>query len=60
MINEFNVVKIPKKHGGFRYIYIPSDSLKEKLHSLLYIIKNISVHDNFSKSMKYLTFYCLA
>jgi hypothetical protein len=41
MINEFNVVKIPKKHGGFRYIYIPSDSLKEKLHSLLHIIKNI-------------------
>ena len=39
--NPYNIVKIPKKNGGFRYIYIPSDSLKEKLQSLLPAIKNL-------------------
>lgn len=47
MKNEYNIVKIPKKHGGFRYIYIPNDSLKEKLHSFLPVIKNI--YDKYKK-----------
>lgn len=38
---EYKVVKIPKRNGGFRDIYIPSDSFKEKLQSLLSLIKNI-------------------
>ncbi len=43
----YNVVKIPKKNGGFRYIYIPSESLKEKLQSLLPAIKNL--YDKYKK-----------
>ena len=45
--NLYNVVKIPKKNGGFRHIYIPSDSLKEKLQSLLPAIKNL--YDKYKK-----------
>jgi retron-type reverse transcriptase len=45
--NPYNIVKIPKKNGGFRYIYIPSDSLKEKLQSLLPAIKNL--YDKYKK-----------
>ena len=37
--SPYNVVKIPKKNGGFRHIYIPNDAFKEKLQSLLPEIK---------------------
>jgi hypothetical protein len=61
--NQLKVVAYRESMGGFLIEIDESDMVAKQQIS---DIKNengilsVSVHDNFSKSMKYLTFYCLA